>query len=174
MRCLYLTFFLFQLIFFPAYSNAVENDAYRASGLKIPRFVSIAKNEANVRSGPGTQYPVKWIITKKLIPVEVILEFDNWRKIRDFDGQEGWVFHTLLSGKRSAIVATQNEIFALKDPKGNPEQPKAKDIVMRLQPRAAVNIMSCHDIWCRINAKGYSGWIKRKSLWGVYETEKID
>lgn len=155
-------------------SFAVENEAYRTSGYPVPRFVSIGSNEANVRTGPGSQYPVKWVITKKSLPVEVILEFDNWRKIKDFEGHEGWVFHTLLSGKRTAIISNDSEIFALKKPEGDPSKPTAKEVAIRLEPNVLVHIDKCRDAWCKIDTQGYTGWITRKYLWGVYETEKID
>ncbi|MBI1300422.1 MAG: SH3 domain-containing protein [Alphaproteobacteria bacterium] len=174
MRLLFLIFYSFFLVLTSGNTIAAENDAYRTSGYPVPRFVSISSDEVNVRTGPGSQYPIKWIITKKSLPVEVILEFDNWRKIKNFEGQEGWVFHTLLSGKRTGIIANDQEIFALKNPEGDPAKPLAKSVSMRLQPNALVKIDKCRDSWCKIDVQGYTGWITRKYLWGVYETEKID
>ena len=74
------------------------------SGLPIPRFVSLKAGRVNVRVGPGEDYKVSWVFTKPALPVEVIQEFDTWRRIRDSDGAVGWVFHSLLSGKRTAVV----------------------------------------------------------------------
>jgi len=53
------------------------------SGLPIPRFVSLRSNEVNLRTGPGLTYPIDWIYKRDGMPVEVIQEFDTWRKIRD-------------------------------------------------------------------------------------------
>ncbi|MEZ5840142.1 MAG: SH3 domain-containing protein, partial [Hyphomicrobiales bacterium] len=67
------------------------------SGLPVPRFVSLKSNRVNVRVGPGRGYEVSWVFTRGGLPVEVIQEFENWRRVRDSEGAEGWVFHSLVS-----------------------------------------------------------------------------
>src|ERR1035437_7199413 len=74
------------------------------SGLPVPRFVSLKSDRVNVRSGPNKDQEVRWVYTRAGMPVEVTAEFENWRRIRDWEGAEGWVYHSLLSGKRSAVV----------------------------------------------------------------------
>src|SRR6202142_154552 len=74
------------------------------SGLPVPRFVSLKADRVNVRGGPDKDHDVAWIYTKVGLPVEITAEFENWRRIRDSDGTEGWVYHSLLSGKRTATV----------------------------------------------------------------------
>ncbi|MGH1378339.1 MAG: SH3 domain-containing protein [Alphaproteobacteria bacterium] len=151
---------------------AEKNKIFSNTGLNLPRFVSIAKNTANVRSGPGQKYPVKWTINRKELPVEVILEFDHWRKIRDLEGDEGWVFHTLLSGKRYAVIIGSDNAIAYDSPiAGNRKKPS---VSMYLEPGSVVRLMTCNGAWCEVETADLSGWIKRKSLWGVYETENID
>src|SRR5262245_45303675 len=76
-----------------------------ASGLPIPRFVSLKSDRVNVRAGPTKDHEVTWVYTRSGLPVEVTAEFENWRRIRDWEGAEGWVYHSLLSGKRTAIVS---------------------------------------------------------------------
>ena len=71
------------------------------TGLPVPRFVSLRSAEVNVRTGPGTRYPVEWVFVKRDIPVEITAEFDTWRRIRDWEGTEGWVHQSMLSGKRA-------------------------------------------------------------------------
>lgn len=153
-------------------SYAEQNQIFSNSGLKIPRFVSLSNNKTNVRVGPGQKYPVKWVINRKSLPVEVILEFDHWRKIKDQEGAEGWVFHSLLSGKRTAIILGNNAVSAYEKPFG--ENTKKSRVSMHLEPMSVVEIESCDGALCAITTSGLSGWIKRKSLWGVYETENID
>ena len=75
------------------------------TGLPLPRFVSLKSRKVNLRVGPGQDYATSWLYLKPGLPVEIIQEYDNWRRIRDADGTEGWVFHSLLSGERSAIAA---------------------------------------------------------------------
>ena len=70
------------------------------SGLPVPRFVSLKSDRVNVRSGPNKDQDVRWVYTRAGMPVEVTAEFENWRRIRDWEGAEGWVYHSLLSGKR--------------------------------------------------------------------------
>ena len=75
-------------IFSSAYA-ADGRDAFRSTEFPLPRFVSIAVGEVFVRAGPGLKFPVKWVLKKKKMPVEIVLEYDNWRKIRDVDGDQG-------------------------------------------------------------------------------------
>src|SRR5579871_6461730 len=81
------------------------NDQNEGTGLPLPRFASLKSDHVNVRGGPDKDHDVAWIYTRPSLPVEITAEFENWRKIRDRDGSEGWVYHTLLSGKRTAYVA---------------------------------------------------------------------
>src|SRR5437016_14458578 len=75
-----------------------------ATGLPVPRFVSLKSDRVNVRGGPTKDHEVTWVYTKAALPVEVTAEFENWRRIRDWEGAEGWVYHSLLAGRRTAIV----------------------------------------------------------------------
>jgi len=138
-----------------------------AQGLKIPRFVSMRLGEVNLRVGPGQRYPIAWVFTKKDMPVEIIEEFDTWRKIRDWEGTEGWVNHAALSGKRSVIVT--GEIRALR---GSPES--QANPVARVEPGVIGKLLDCpaeSPGWCRIEADDVRGWIKRTEFWGVYPQE---
>src|SRR3569832_793597 len=74
------------------------------SGLPIPRVGSLKSDRVNVRGGPNKDQDVRWVYTRAGMPVEVTAEFENWRRIRDWEGAEGWVYHSLLSGKRTAVV----------------------------------------------------------------------
>jgi SH3-like domain-containing protein len=141
------------------------------SGLPVPRFVSLKTGRVNVRVGPGEDYKVAWIFTRSGHPIEVIQEFDNWRRVRDADGEVGWVFQSLLSGKRTAVVAP----WASGDPlplrsTGSP----AAAIAAYLEPGVMADIDRCGDGWCRISGEGFGGWIQQEQLWGVYPGEEVD
>ena len=73
----------------------------------MPRFVSLKSDKVNVRGGPTKDHDVTWIYTRAGLPVEITAEFDNWRRIRDWEGSEGWVYHSLLSGRRTAMVTAR-------------------------------------------------------------------
>lgn len=132
----------------------------------LPRFVSLKSNEINQRVGPGPNYPVEWMYVKAGLPVEVTAEFDNWRKIRDKDGTEGWVHLGMLSSKRHGIIQDAEAlIYAAEDIKSRP--------LVRLEPGVLVEILKCREDWCQIRVLGFKGWIQRSFLWGIYPREII-
>jgi SH3-like domain-containing protein len=141
------------------------------SGLPLPRFVSLKASRVNVRVGPGEEYNVTWVFTRPELPVEVIQEFDNWRRIRDSDGSVGWVFHSLLSGKRTAVVTP----WTSGDPRPIRVAASADAAVSAyLQPGVMASIDSCATGWCRLSGDGFRGWIEQTQLWGVYPGEEVD
>jgi SH3-like domain-containing protein len=141
------------------------------SGLPIPRFVSIKTDRVNVRGGPDKDHDVAWIYTRVGWPVEITAEFENWRRIRDSDGTEGWVYHSLLSGKRTAVVQlkAKTDLAALRA-KPDPEAP----VIAQLQSGVLGSIKSCSGLWCRLVGEGFDGFIEQNRLWGVYPDEKIE
>ena len=89
----------------PAQSGLAVDTGKSSSGLPIPRFVSLSADKVFVRTGPALRYPIKWVYQRENMPVEIIQEFDTWRKIRDMDGDDGWVHQSLLSARTPAIKA---------------------------------------------------------------------
>lgn len=153
----------------PAERSAVQG--FRSTDRPLPRFASLKSDKIYVRAGPAMRYPIRWIYTRGGLPVEIIQEFDAWRKIRDFDGDEGWVHKSLLSGVRMGLV------------KGGAEEGLApvheKDaatsrMVARLEPQVLVSLDKCGGAWCRIETHGYKGWLERKFIWGIYEDEELN
>jgi SH3-like domain-containing protein len=141
------------------------------TGLPLPRFVSLKSDLVNVRRGAGTEHDVVWSYHRQGLPVEIIAEWDNWRRIRDADGADGWVFHRLLGGKRTALVAPW-----AKEPTLPLRQEDRADaaIAAELQPKVLANVTSCTGEWCRIYGEGFDGWIQQEQLFGVYPGEQFD
>ena len=83
---------------------AHAREAGQGSGLAVPRFVSIKSDKVNVHSGPTRDHDITWIYTRAGLPVEITAEYENWRRVRDWEGAEGWVYHSLLSGRRTGLV----------------------------------------------------------------------
>jgi SH3-like domain-containing protein len=140
------------------------------TGLPLPRFVSIKSDNVNVRRGPGLEYDLAFTYVRAGVPVEITQEFDTWRKIRDVDGSEGWVFHSLLSGERTALVAPWVEsepLAARRRADGDAA------VVFYIEPRALVQVETCASGWCRIAAETHVGWIEQERLWGVYPGERF-
>src|SRR5215207_5187614 len=89
--------------------HAAGDAAGSASGLPVPRYVSLKSDRVNVRAGPTKDHDVAWVYARSALPVEVTAEFENWRRIRDWEGAEGWVYHSLLSGRRTATIASKGK-----------------------------------------------------------------
>lgn len=143
----------------------------RASGLPLPRFVSLKSDKINVRRGPSSEHPVAWVFQRKGLPVEIIAEFENWRRIRDSDGAEGWVYQSMLSGKRTAVVAPWRRAEAV-DMHAGPAE--TDSVVARVQGGVIAMIDRCSGKWCSISTAGYHGWVEQPMLWGVYPGEDIE
>ena len=133
--------------------------------LPVPRFVTIKFNEVNARTGPVQDCPIEWVFIRKGEPVEVIAEYEQWRKIRDINGEGGWVHSSVISGKRSVIVVAKNTMPLLDAPG------KYNQIVAKLVPQIRCAFYKCKKDWCQVSCKSYKGWIARKFLWGVYPDE---
>lgn len=142
----------------------------RTTGLAVPRFVSVKAKPANVRVGPGMGYPLKWIFVRRFVPVEVTAEFGRWRRIRDWDGSEGWILGALLSGRRTALVAPWLKGKTI--PLYSRSDARAA-VVARLQPGVFVRPQSCNGGWCDVAVAGRDGYVRQSQLWGVYADERL-
>ncbi len=150
---------------------AAKDAVSTTSGLPVPRYVSLKSDHVNVRAGPTKDQDVSWIYTRSGLPVEVTAEFENWRRVRDSEGAEGWVYHSLLSGRRTAVITMKkkDELAALHD---SPDGSSA--VAARLQAGVVAQVKRCAAGWCRIAGNGFDGWIEQERLWGVYADEKVD
>ncbi|WP_159729084.1 SH3 domain-containing protein [Methylosinus sp. Ce-a6] len=139
-----------------------------ASGLPLPRYVSLKSDRVNLHEGPSKEHPTLWVYERAGLPVEITAEFETWRKIRDSEGTEGWVLHSLLSGRRTALVAPwkKEPILAYA---GDRTTPLAK-----LSPGVVANLRRCDGSWCRVSGDGFDAHVKQEGLWGVYPGEKIE
>jgi SH3-like domain-containing protein len=136
-------------------------------GLKVPRFVSLHSDKVNLRTGPGRQYPIEWVLTKKDMPVEVIAQFEHWRRIRDWEGTAGWVQERMVAGRRTAIVGKGAERPLHQQP--DPVSP----VVARAAPGVVARLVECRGPWCRVETDSLSGWMRRSEIWGVYPDEAV-
>lgn len=142
-----------------------------ASGLPIPRYVSLKSDRVNLHEGPSKEHRTIWVFQRAGLPVEITAEFEIWRKIRDSDGTEGWVLHSLLSGRRTALVTPwKKEAITLLYAKASLTSPP----VAKLQSNVIANVRNCDGSWCRISGTGFDGYIEQANLWGVYPYEKIE
>ncbi|TAH35337.1 MAG: hypothetical protein EYC62_04775 [Alphaproteobacteria bacterium] len=135
------------------------------SGLPIPRFVSLKSDKVHLRVGPGKDYPIEWIYTKRGLPVEIIAEYDVWRKIRDHQGTEGWVHQQRLSGRRMAITTADKQSLR------RAEDSKAP-VMAEVEQGVVARILECDAAWCKVEVSGFRGYLQRAGLWGLYPSEQ--
>ena len=151
------------------FAAAPANASNETSGLPVPRFVSLRADEVNMRTGPGTQYPVNWVFRQRALPIEVINEYSHWRKVRDWQDDEGWVHKSMLSGRRSAVVTAE---VAVMRAAARPESP----IIARLEQGVVGRLVVCPAAAraCRLVVETFDGWGARDDLWGVYPGETLE
>ena len=143
------------------------------------RIAGPALRQPQIRQGQCARrarrkdHDVAWVYNRAALPVEVTAEFENWRRIRDWEGAEGWVYHSLLSGQRTALVSPQSkgkdELLELRD-----KPDAASGVTAKLQHGVLATVKRCKDGWCRLVGEGFDGWIEQPRLWGVYPNEKVD
>lgn len=158
---------------FPAIAQTTGSIAKGPSGLPLPRFVSLKSGRVNLRIGPGKDYAVDWMYLKPGLPMEIIQEFDTWRKVRDAEGTEGWISQSLLSGKRTAIAAPwhrgKNTTITLR----TAPDASAPTIAV-IEPGASGTIESCDGSWCRMDFSGNDGFLEQTLIWGAYPGEVVE
>ena len=156
--------FLLLINAFSLYAQTIGTE----TGLILPRYVSLKSNDSNLRIGSSINYPIKLKYVIANTPVEIIDEYKNWRKIKDYEGNEGWLHRSLLKSKRFAIINVPYEEGAqvYDKPKGN--------VIGKIGKKNIVKIEKCLNDWCYIKYKEYKGWISKLNLWGIYEEEIIN
>lgn len=139
---------------------AAEGKPGTAESAQQTRFASLRASKANVRFGPGRRYPIAWVFVRRGLPVQIVGRFETWRRIRDWEGSEGWIHQSLLSARRSVIV--------LDGPAGLHRQPGAKArLVARIERRAVGRLIRCDGAWCAVEFAGRNGWIRKTAVWGT-------
>ncbi|MFC5421008.1 SH3-like domain-containing protein [Bosea sp. CRIB-10] len=153
-------------------SAAQEVASGPVSGLPLPRYVSLKSDRVNLREGPSKEHRTSWVFQRAGLPVEVTAEFETWRRVRDADGTEGWVLHSLLSGRRTVLVSpwskNKGETFSLRETNS-----ESAPVVATLEPGVIANVQSCQNTWCRVTVSKIVGYIKQDRLWGVYPNETV-
>lgn len=148
--------------------------------LPLPRFVSLNASRINVRRGPGLDYRIDWVFRRHGLPVRVIDEYEGWRRIRDQEGEDGWVFHALISGRRTVIVTAPGALLRNR-PEGAPygraceaSNPLPSGVSACAQNGVVAILEACEADWCRIETDGHSGWVPKLAIWGVESGEVFD
>lgn len=135
----------------------------------LPRFAALKSNEINLRTGPGERFPIDWVYTQANLPVEIIDEFEHWRKIRDIDDTVGWVHKKMLSGKRTAFTPKDAETVIYK------KADKNSAPLVFIHGRVIIFLEECDkdSVFCRVSFQGVTGYVIKNALWGLYKGEDI-
>ena len=168
-------FLLSLLVATAAGPATAEGDAAAAGGgaeaavgpvtnLPLPRYVSLRSGKVNVRRGPGQVYRIDWVFRRAGLPVRIVDEYGNWRRIVDSDNAGGWVYHALLSGRRTAVVTATMATMLVEPRPGAPVAAQAEQGVV-------AQLVQCKPDWCEIEAQDVSGWVPKEALWGVGRDE---
>ena len=134
------------------------------TGLPLPRFVTLRAAEVNLRRGPGTVYPIEWVYRRRGMPVEVIDEFGNWRRIRDWQDTTGWVHRSMLRGRRGALATAEKQLLRRRP---NSQAPG----VAWIEPGVVMELLRCQSDWCALRVQGFEGWLRRDGFYGIYPDE---
>lgn len=135
------------------------------TGLEIPRFVSLKSNDVNIRVGPSVNYPIKLKYIFQNLPLEIIDEFDVWRKIKDHEGNIGWIHKSLIKGERYILTGNMinTDIKLYSRPNG-----KVKGLIKN---KNVLELKSCTLNWCKVSKNSLGGWVLKKNIWGIYKSE---
>lgn len=146
---------------------AAEAPVGPVTGYPIPRYVTMRATEGNARRGPSRSHRIDWVFTRSNMPLMIVAEYDNWRRVVDRDGAGGWMHYTLLSGERSVIV--EQDMLPLY------ARPDATSTIRAHAELGVIgNIHECQPGWCMLEVAGYNGWVDTRALWGVDPGETFD
>ena len=138
------------------------------SNLPLPRYATLRSEEVNMRTGPGTRYPIEWVYKRRDLPVQVTREFDVWRLIEDQEGVKGWVNQAVLAPRRTGVVVGGEH-----DMRASASDTATS--VARLKPGVIVRLRTCeaNSEWCQASVGDYRGYIRRAALWGLLPGEAV-
>ncbi len=130
------------------------------SGLPLPRYASLASNRIHMRTGPGKQFPIRWIYVRAGIPVKIVAESEEWRQVVDPDGEKGWIHGNLLSSRHTVLVTGKRIRMLRRSP-----EVEAR-VLLKVEPGVIGDLVRCEANWCMVEITGVRGWMARDALWG--------
>lgn len=142
----------------PAAGNAADSTPY---------FASIKNDKIYMRVGPGEDYAIKWVYHRKGLPVEVLGSYDAWRRVKDMDGEIGWIHTALLSKERTAVVIGESIATVTRS------HETGSEAVAKARPGSVGTLRHCEGQACEVKFDGLEGWVPRARLWGVSDGENF-
>ena len=155
------------LVAVPTHAPAGEDGVGPVTNLPLPRYVSLRSSEINVRRGPGLDYRKDWVFRRRGLPVRVVDEYGDWRRIVDMDEAGGWVYHAMITGQRTVVFTSDNVLF-----REDPAETSAA--TARAELGVVARLRACSQDWCEVESDGHEGWVPKTMIWGVDEAEVFD
>lgn len=142
---------------------ALASDRPTPSGYPVPRYVTLKFSEVNARAGPGDDHRLLWVYRTRGLPVQVVAETADWRRVCDPEGGKAWVHKRVTDGRRAVLNLGVKRAPLYRKPQGG------SPTVAFLAPRAMADLDRCEKGWCRIKAPGAAGWMREGAIWGTSE-----
>jgi SH3-like domain-containing protein len=140
---------------------AFAADRATPSGFPVPRYITLKFGTVNARAGPGDDHRLLWVYKVKGLPLQVVAETSEWRRVCDPEGRIAWVHKRTTDGRRNVINMGARPQPLLRRPKAD-SKPEAF-----LSVRAMASLVRCQKGWCKVKADGASGWVREGALWGT-------
>jgi len=148
-------------------AQAQSESVGRVTGGALPRWVSLKDEDAYLRRGPTKTHAIEWVYQRQYMPVEVVAEFGNWRRVRDRDGTLGWMGRSVLANHRTGMVqADMTPLF-----RGNTQD---SSVLAYLEEDVVVHLKSCKDSWCQVQVEKLTGWLPSSDIDGVGACEELN
>jgi SH3-like domain-containing protein len=144
--------------------HAAPPERQTPSGMPVPRYVSLKFDKVNARAGPGDDHRLLWVYRVRGLPLQVIAETSEWRRVCDPRGSTAWVHKRTTEGRRTVINTRALAVELARKPKAT-----AKPVAF-LNPRATAALDRCEKGWCKVHLEGAAGWVREGTLWGTAES----
>ena len=138
------------------------------TGLEVPRWISLKSSQVRARSGPGLDYRILWEYRAAGLPVQVIAETREWRKICDPEGSVAWIHRSVASGRRGAFNASTQEVPV------HAGRSQTSGVRARFSARSVIALDDCKDGWCEVRARKLRGWVPEGSIFGAGDRALCD
>lgn len=127
-------------------------------GPQFPFFGSLKSRKVNARCGPGFSYPVEWVYTTPLLPVEILESYEHWYKIQDYKGDLSWINKNMVGKLKSTLTLSPTPLYENASLESSP--------VAQIDAHVLLSLKSCTKDWCALSIEGLSGFIPKQALYG--------
>lgn len=122
------------------------------------KFVCLKSSKVNLRVGPGREYPICWVVLRSNLPVKMISEFGQWRKIQLPDGTQGWLHQSTISYKKTVCLLDDAVMYRGASDKTTP--------IAMIEKGCVAKFLKCDGDWIKIDIHKTRGWVEKSKLWG--------